>query len=300
MPDFDTSGFPTSEFPDDFKVCRGLSLQMILKKDARKQKSAPQVAELQAEDGSHSVIVNQGRSQVELRVPDKTTILQVKQMVCDGRARSFKGVLEPGRIALYNGYTELLDDHELSADVSLRMYLKTVARGEKRAADAELDAAEPIVKEEVLSGQALLEHVVKGGSLRNSKEVFNAEGLVMSLYKRLERGGDSSLEGHKTLMQKAIREWRNESGPSFVKEQQTRTTRNIKTQHALGRELARWWRKVEVNFQDQVGATDACLERELLGTGERLPKRFKTLLAKPVPGPIALDADDEEGEGDAK
>ena len=275
----------------------------VAQKAAEKQKGNEPTAE-----GQLAVVVVQGRAKVRLAVPAQTTILQIKQLICDGRARNFKGVLEVDRIALYKGVTEAADDYQLTAPHELRVYLKRVTRGEKRAAAAvEGASAESAVKGEDLSGEELLQHLRAGGSLRNLQEQLNAERYLDVLYKRLKKGATAADEQKKEDMLQALREWRAQSAPGFVQDGQARTLRNAKAFRAVGRGFASLWEKAKVVMADQVGVTQECFDRELLGTGQRPSKRFRKLVAKPVPGPVAdCDSDGDivmgvsDGEGDAK
>ena len=256
------------------------------KREANQQlQSRAEDTEVQG-DGQVQVAVLQNRAKLVLRVPVHTTILEIKKLICDGRACNFKGTFELDRIALYKGISELLDDCKLATDHELRVYLKRVTRGEKRAAAAvETVAAEPGAEVEELSGEQLLQHVRDGGSLRNLQEQINAERFLDALYKRLKRGGDSSVEDKKNDMLKALQEWRAKSAPGFVQDKQARTIRNAKAFRAVGRGFAALWQKTKAVMEDQVGVTEECLERELLGSNERPSKRFQTLVAKPVPAP---------------
>ena len=277
--------------------------RVAAQKAAEKQKGNEPTAA-----GQLAVVVVQGRAKVSLAVPAQTTILQIKQLICDGRARNFKGVLEVDRIALYKGVTEAADDYQLTAPHELRVYVKRVTRGEKRAAAAvEGASAEPAVKGEDLSGEQLLQHLRAGGSLRNVQEQINAERYVDVLYKRLQKGATAADEQKKEDMLQALREWRAQSAPGFVQDGQARTLRNAKAFRAVGRGFAPLWQKATATWADQVGVTQECFDRELLGTGQRPSKRFRTLVAKPVPGPVVdCDSDGDivmgvsDSEGDAK
>ena len=111
--------------------------------------------------------------------------------------------------------------------------------------------------------------------------------------KRINRG-DSSVEDKKNDMLKALQEWRVQSAAGFVQDQQTRTIQNVKTLRATGRSFAALWQKVTKAMTNQAEMTEECWKRELLGSSEQPSKRFRNLVAKPVPGlPIELDSEDD-------
>ena len=114
--------------------------------------------------------------------------------------------------------------------------------------------------------------------------------------------GEQDTEGHKQVMLKALQEWRKESAPGFVEDQQKRSAKYLNDIRAAGRAIATNWQKVEAGTKGLAELNRECWDREHLSQAQQpASKRFKQALEKAMPGPMVLDLDDDdESKGDAK
>jgi hypothetical protein len=257
--------------------------------EANKKLQLQQAAQEHAQDNEIKVTVLQNRTKLVLKLPKECTVLDIKLCVCDGRPHNFRGTIELERINLHMGGNDLPDDHKFVEDSELHISLTKPTHKQRLEKAAE---EEPPADFEVLSGEKLLQHILKGGSLRNVAEEVAAQRFVDAMRKRMKQGDDSA-EENKNAMLKALQHRRVVTAPGFVKAQEQRAVKHLSDFRAAGRAIASGWQKATTAMHGMAELNEECWDRELLPTHAQPSKRFKRALEKPVPGPIVLDEDDE-------
>jgi hypothetical protein len=255
--------------------------------DKKKLQSQAEKTKTEA-DGQVKVTVLQNRIKLVLTVPVGSTILHLKECICDGRAHNFRGTIQQDRIGLFFDGADLPDDHKIAASCQVNLSIKKPTR--KEVLDT---AAKEPANFKVLSGKELLQHVRAGGSLRNAEEQVAAERFVDAMRQR-KRRGDETAEDDKNAMLQALQAWRSETSGGFVKDQEQRAAKHLSDFRAAGRSMQAAWQKATAAMHGMAQMNEECWERELLGSGEQPAKRFRKSLEKHVPGPIELDEDDAQ------
>jgi hypothetical protein len=258
------------------------------KHEAKKKLQSQAEKTQMQDDGQVKVTVLQNRIKLVLTVPVGSTILHLKERICDGRVHSFRGTIQLDRIGLYFDGADLPDDHKIAASCQVNLSIKKPTR--KEVLDA---AAKEPADFKVLSGKELLQHVLAGGSLRNAEEQVAAERFVEAMRQR-KRRGDETAEDDKNAMLQALQARRSETSSGFVKDQEQHAAKHLSDFRAAGRSMQAAWRKATTAMHGMAELNEQCWERELLGSGEQPAKRFRKLLEKPVPGPIELDEDEAQ------
>jgi hypothetical protein len=261
------------------------------KHEAKKKLQSQAEKTQMQDDGQVKVTVLQNRIKLVLTVPVGSTILHLKERICDGRVHSFRGTIQLDRIGLYFDGADLPDDHKIAASCQVNLSVKKPTR--KEVLDT---AAKEPADFKVLSGKELLQHVLAGGSLRNAEEQVAAERFVEAMRQRKHRG-DETVEGNKNAMLQALQARRMQTAPAFVKDHNERATKHLNDFRAAGRAIASGWQKATIAMHGMAELNEECWDRELLPTDAQPSKRFQRALEKPVPGPIVLD---EDAEGEAQ
>ena len=273
------------------KVERARELSRQAKQMA-KQKHKAAVKQVKVKDDADvKVTVLQNRTKLVLTVPTGSTILHIKERICDGRAHNFRGTIQLNRIGLYFDGADLPDDHKIAASCQVNMSLKKTLRKDI----LDMAAKEPAADFKVLSGKELLQHVLAGGSLRNGEEQIAAERFVEAMRQR-KRRGDESAEDDKNAMLRALQARRIETSATFVNDQQQRAVKHLSDFRAAGRTMQAAWQKATTAMHGMAELNEECWDRELLETEQPASTRFKRALDRPVPGPIVLDDDEYDAQ----